>query len=196
MRKSARDMISLAKMHVESARPAARARATELIADFEARLSRLNRPYDPNVWGGLDDWIEKALAPVKRALREECVRRGIPDDLVPVLQHTSPMGYFQTEYFYAGLLQTRALAKAEIEKREAKAVARIAELTLAICEDLTDGLDVDRAQERLDALPAVANLMANLTDAAVVAWINGERYSARQRFSRPARKLIAEAVGP
>jgi hypothetical protein len=180
-KRTVRDQIALAKMHAESAKLAASARAAVILADFEDRLPQFFGADDAVAWERLRVLCAGITRRANDDLRKAARECGIPDFLAPGVDVSMHHASSRDGYVRECKADLRRRASARVTSMERAAVKTASDAVLPIIAALHDGLDVENAQARLDALPPVDASMPLFSDDQMRWLVQVATYSSRWR---------------
>lgn len=159
MSKGERDMLlSLVKKRESVMRSMAAQRSAELLAQFEADISKQHQWFKDDVWTAA---VKEAEATVKSAqdkVQQRCEELGIPEEFRPSLNwHWSERGENMWDQRRAEL---RRSAKAEIEAMEATALTQIGAMAVeAQTSIIKEGIQTETAMKFLEDMAPIQTLM-------------------------------------
>lgn len=155
------DLIRLIKQREKLARSAAEQRSAAMLAEFEQKITDLH-PFDRNeVWTAAVEAVAEATEEANARIAAEAEKLGIPEEFRPSVRfHWDRRG--EAEYRQRRD-ELRRVAKAEIDAIEKAAVVQIGtESVRAQTEVISHGLESEAAQQFLNSLPAVEDMMPAL----------------------------------
>lgn len=185
-RRTAREQIAICNLHIEAAKMAGKARAATIMAEFEGALPGYYRGDNAEAWDQMRAVAWKIETKARDNLKAAMLDLGIPPSMGPRLEASWGFPSLRSETASGGKADIRRRAKVHIEAMEAEAVKAVSDGVLHIVAALHDGLDVDEAQARLDALPAVEASMPSFSDRQM-RWLvevasDSKRWRSRQRM--------------
>lgn len=154
-------MLKIVRMNERVAKTAAKQRAAELMAEFEAKLSAEFRYDDDAVWKTVRDEAARAVAEADSKVAARCAELGIPARFRPSLvmgwsgRGENAVAQRRTELRIAARKRVEALeatARNAIERRSAEVQTSI----------ISGGLITDEARACLASLPKPEDLMPSI----------------------------------
>lgn len=157
------DLQRLIRQREKVQKSAAKARSTELLADFENQISAEYSFDDDAVWAAATKAAKSELTKAKERVEARCRELGIPKQFAPTLT----LGWHHRGYGNA-LAERRAelrkAAQAQVAALEQQAIVRIEQASVeAQTEIAIAGLTSDAARAFIERLPSVESLMPPLS---------------------------------
>lgn len=198
------DLQRLVRQREKVQKSAAKARSTELLADFENQISAEYRFDDDAVWAAAEKAAEIEVRKAQQRVSARCEELGIPKQFAPRLDlYWSSRGYENSVKRRRDEL--REAAKAQIAALEQQAIVKIEQASVeAQTEIAISGLTSESALSFVERLPTVESLMPPLSyrelageaDPPIIEQILTPNALRQRRFRERQKALRNESVTP
>lgn len=142
---------------------AAKARSTELLADFESQIAAEYRFDDDAVWASAAKAAEQEVVKAQARVAARCQELGIPKQFAPELK----LGWAHRGYgnsLNARRTELRKVAEAQVASLEQQALVKIEQASVeAQTQIAIAGLTSEAAQAFIASLPTIESLMPQLS---------------------------------
>ncbi|MDX1070462.1 hypothetical protein GOL32_18090 [Sinorhizobium medicae] len=198
------DLQRLIRQREKVLKSAAKARSTELLADFENQISAEYRFDDDTVWAAAEKAAEAEVRKAQERVTARCEELGIPKQFAPSLNlYWSARGYENSVKRRRDEL--RKAAEAQVAALEQQAIVKIEQASVeAQTEIAIAGLTSEASLSFAERLPSVESLMPALSyrelagdaEPPIIEQILTPNALRQRRFRERQKALRNESVTP